>query len=330
MVIPYLVDSPIYIIGPKSVTEHYSPDFEKTVYIFGDYHKNHQRPCGDKQPQITIHDLLVDWIHQEKVSNIFIETITPNPNTSRPLFEQVKQLLGIFQTGVADSYLSRTVDTLKNLSQEELKQTRVHYTDIRESCLHFSLSHSQRNGICMIRDLLDALSLIVFHTHSDKFSIFSEWLNQETVKHILHQLFDKSKVALDQDLAIFESQSGILKELQKLPEGKIQHFFNQKLREARRLTHRRMIRLKQAFTRIKDYNAVRNFIIDYYGDFLIEYMDLYLLTRVFQNLLKKSQKSIVIYAGHIHAEQYRKVLKHFGFKTRRTIKNGDNKMCVRL
>jgi hypothetical protein len=309
----------IHIIGPKSLSEHDHKGMRKRIFIFGDYHEKQPQPCGRQQPQIPIqefiHSIIEPSIPEGEYLDLFLE-IPEKEDGVRPLFDSMKQVMGILRTERADSYLQ---DTIQHFKQTKHERIRLHYTDLREACLTFPKHISQMNIMCVIRDFLDALSLLVFSPRVQRSEKIKQWTRLKLVQDTLLFLSEKTHSDIRNDLHLFEKYT----QIQKYATSS---FFRSKLIQARKQTLTRVEKLISSIRRIKNMTDLFNFVVDYYGDFLIEYMDLWTLVQI---LSHPEYKHIVIYAGHIHAEQYRKDLEKLRFRQVRYDKSSHEISCVK-
>lgn len=317
---------PTYIIGPKSASEHVHPKYNKHIYIFGDYHARQHEPCGKRQPQIPIHKWIDDFSrklpHKHKL-DLFLE-IPEKESGYRPLFDAVKHVLNIQDTQRIESYLQDTIEYFKTLNHSSV---RVHFTDLRESCLTFPRKIVQTNVICMLRDFLDALSLIVFSDGIQRIDILKRWLELSIVQNIIRSISMKNKEDIYADILSFEKYCHIEKHIENIREQSLVRFFKNKLLQARKKTEQIFTKMLLRIRKVRTITDVRNLVIDFYGDFLIQYMDLWILVQIFEH---SEYQHNVIYVGHIHANQYRQDLKQLGFKQVQYNKSKNEVSCIRI
>jgi hypothetical protein len=69
-----------HIIGPVSMTQHYSVDFNMYIYIFGDEHDKYKELCGTKSNEkaIRIDDLVINILDDNENINNKINEIEDN------------------------------------------------------------------------------------------------------------------------------------------------------------------------------------------------------------------------------------------------------------
>ncbi|MFO0089302.1 MAG: hypothetical protein ACK518_00565, partial [bacterium] len=147
-----------FIHGPVSLTEHYSKEYDKHIYIFGDIHFNQLKPCQTKSMHII--DFMLNyarWNYQtnKRKTDIFLETaklsIKDNPEYPLP-------------GGSRDrNYLTDCVYFFQNFLRGDKSKVedqfgvrdaiRVHYTDVR------TLINKKGLGIYLSRSLNRLTSL---------------------------------------------------------------------------------------------------------------------------------------------------------------------------
>lgn len=314
------MNSDTYIAGPISVTEHYSPEFNKYVYLFGDQHEKRDNPCGS---QTTIH--VKDAIHNlfnAHNADLFLEiSKIPYEKTKQPLLELMKRLLNIENITRASSYLKDTIDFFKG------RRIHFHPVDFRETCLVFTHNTIFKNSICIIREILNSLCLVVFGIKNiDKIKIIREWLQCDIVERSIQHIAQKTTTQLEQEIHQFEMCSNIRADIYNIHNPELREYFIDKLEKARKRTlHmlKRLVKIVSGLHRVRSYHSI---VVKYYPDFLMEYMDLHVLVCLFHS----KKQTAIVYVGNIHANQYRKDLQKLGFELVRSYSNRNNNTCVRF
>ena len=151
----------------------------------------------------------------------------------------------------------------------------------------------------------------------------------ERVKNHIKQMKNYVKDdILNQHIIKFTEKVGIVKQIAKVQDATVRT----------KLTSRYNIEIDKTFDILKD--AIFNWqCIEYnitavsklnklwkdVGDYLMDFMDIYLLARIFKN---PNFKYIIIYVGNSHAEKYRHFLNDCGFQL--VNKEESNKTCVNI
>jgi hypothetical protein len=112
--IPPVKNAHKYVMGPITLTEHYSTTYNKHIYIFGDLHDKRTRPCnlpdGKHTAQIHIaffiEQLIRENIKNGKETDIFLEGI--------PKFAKLSKNEPIFEP-LGDKYFSNVISEREKL-----------------------------------------------------------------------------------------------------------------------------------------------------------------------------------------------------------------------
>jgi GTP-binding protein EngB required for normal cell division len=392
-----------YVMGPVSLSEHYSSKYGKHIYIFGDLHDKQFRPCDTpdtKTQQIHIKYFIDQLIRRNiqngKETDVFLEgfvkyvksvnqpVLTPNqilqsepneertlrwysklgeeavqdyikrvPNATEEEVEKIrirgeleackddldynvfnanqrnylKQILNeetedaialariksfirsIHHVGnyLGDvsrhyaSYLEHTdVVDLYNFNQK----ARFHSIDVRYICDYFDDDYNTNNVVCLTqigiqlqkRGIVDGVSAIL-----DRLEQLGKSMDDDQLMRHVDS---------------FLEQAGVTKEVYKVQDPFIQAELKTLLDVGKKRTCNHIKQVMET----KQMSGLST------ADFLIEFMDIYCLARIFKN---SNYKHIIIYAGDYHARVYRAFLQRIGVSTRRATDSFDQ-TCINV
>lgn len=330
------IPTPRFIGGPKSLTVHYSKEYDKTVYIFGEFH-NTEINCTDvgastlDDDQMSIEDFLSDLLKKTNVFlNIFLE-FKRFESTSYPdetlknyrlhaIFEKLKICIQTSTRHDENCVLGRVnwIDTRKGIDNSFGMFTQF----------YFLIENNNKNEDEYSRKLN---LLTIINNYKTIFEILNSFVN-ETAYNYLADIFKTNKYIIK------EYKTSDIK-----TRDKIYNFFLSKLKQT----------VNESFTVIKNninfllyklssetylsnimYSEIYESAVNI-GNFFLYYeslsMDCYTILRCFKDYdITNSEKpaffqaiigdqpkkanNIIIYSGEYHSIAYRKILKFLKFK----------------
>lgn len=326
-----------HILGPVSITEHISKDSKKHIYVFGDIH-DFREGCKYKNSlQIDKYlQKLLDY-HHDKVIDIFLEVPYLSKDSKAVEYEYREEGGYLF---------ARLIQTFSNCLQVlkhncKYKNSRFHYTDLRwmniESFTNLQYLITKIESIAKdIEDFwdsnlsgkeakltLDKISkkLEKFMNVSVNFNIYDILRNTKIKKQIEAIQNPKIKDKLNQKLEwIIDNEELVNKGLETL--YKLQYLTTVKGKKV-------FLKEEDSFNDLYDkLDSIHSLLLNYQ----VEFMDIFLLSRVFRsfkrikNKYSEDPKYIIIYAGDDHANSYRTFLSDIGFKT--VNKSFDENQCL--
>ena len=330
---------PQFIGGPRNLTVHWSDEYQKMIYIFGEYNSD-IIDCDDQAKNMPIEDFLGEFIRTtDKYLDIFIELPALSNKQTRKYHEKFLPLANGFR-------LAKLFDQFKECIEypsrggENCRLARVHYFDIRKKedsegfsdstdtisyftirlqylfneAAHYNYTDKQfvkafRSLIKKNKKIMTVLNFM-YMPDNDKFKKF--WVNPLTE----NEYINKELNALETDnptlknLIVTYVENNIMKEANNSKENWINN------------TNIVLKRIKTSDSKFCD--TVRK-ILDDISSIYANVIDAYLLARVFKkfNMEEMGEKAylgitdqpdrarnIIIYAGDDHSEKYRKFLKH--------------------
>ncbi|NBP58812.1 hypothetical protein EBU71_20160, partial [bacterium] len=314
---------PKWVAGPYTLTEYYSPVYNKHIYIFGEIHDVDKDPCQNipvQSEQVFPVHMFFDYLIREqyargKVLDIFIETDKLIKGVE---FER-NDFLVDFITGDALSLLKHyfasylTVDKIDDPlgyrdTPDGSLMGRLHYTDVRMNPNYRKELSNTR--LTPLERCLHAINWIMLgkvykKTSDEVLHFFNEGQCDVILKYKPENIL--------KDLQTFIERYGILKQVTKVPFDEVRQFLYEKLYDT--ISIQNIIDQLKLFQNmlymgasIDDLHTLLHEQI--YGDFLIHLMDVYLIARVMKN---PEFKNIIIYVGEYHAKTYREWLEELGF-----------------
>lgn len=324
------------LIGPVSMSEHYSGKFNKHIYIFGDVHL--KKPvCQINQPYIDIITFLEQTIDQHKDKlDIFLEVPYKKRNIE-------------YKFNFVDTWLNQIEHKFQNCLLPDKKnceyQARFHYTDLRAFYFRNFVSYYDIIYNIFIfhnrKDLIEVpknLQIITTHLNIDP-----EQLKTTTEDTILNEFgvlnYRYNNVDWDGLERLFQKNNeeiiSILKIEKQYTDKDVYNFYKKELYPNLVKT---LNSLRENLTFIKssrdyklselrlNFDRLSKFINNI--NFLTNIFDSYTLGRIFKSYSNK----IIIYVGEGHAENFRNILRKFNF-TSKEVKSesyGTNFQCINL
>ena len=322
-------DQKIFIEGPVGVSEYFSKNMAKHIYLFSDLHHK-DKICTDVNiRRVHINDFLVSTLtdNADKVIDFYLEA----DFHSKRLDEIGKN----YKTSKEPSYLKDVrlkfnscfllcKDKVEKLCK--YKNVRFHYSDVRVS-MHFLMKLRRLENI--LRKLHDVNVNSLILTSCIKKSAFD--LLEESTEMSLDHILDISKVNKQFNHINDSNIRGMIIEYwMKLGNIKYTNMINT-LRELSSYELPRYNIFKQhklISDHMKNLSSLPVFV-----------MDAYLIGRMFrsfdQNILNysKDPKFIIVYAGREHIKNYADFFEYIGIKL--IAKNtsdepGINYQCIKL
>lgn len=313
---PYAKPVVPYISGPKFLTLLTSEKYNSTVYLFGESH-GITNLCDDleKEPNIAITDYLVRLVGSTDVFlDIFLEL---GPSTLKT-YQTIFGLRPGF--GEHNWALYKLHDTFRDcMVMKNCPLIRVHWSDLR------------------IVGGLDILDTDYGRIPSNSFLRLVQWVCPRTtwppnefIQDALEQFSGIINTLLGPEARDFlikeiEDYARVLKELQKsFLKAEILEFCMNNFK----LSLKKDLGGLQYYLKLVKNGTARWTDIAQVCDYLIvlgsEYMDMYLLSRMFKEFdspghAPKTPKNIIFYGGKAHARKYSVFLRSIGYKTHKTI-----------
>jgi len=325
-----------FIGGPKTLSIHWHPVYEKIIYIFGEWHANNMDCEIFKKDAVTVP--IEDYLYDLMLStDVFLDMYFELRS-----YKGGEYLYDPYNTGSRGNQLFkkfRSCLQYNTRSDQSCQLARVHYFDIRN------------NNINVI-DMEDNKITILWFKAQVR-DILNEDTNAESVKYLKYMLINYPKITTllrelvhDDIKKVCEfmkkqlaEEPNIKKELDKIVENpqlktKILNFYGKKMcKEINRI----IIVIKKSVINILNYEKESEDVLfesmETVELFLTQTMtyfaDVYLLARMFKDfdmseMEKKAYKgatdqpirakNIIIYCGDIHATNYREFLKLRGFE----------------
>jgi hypothetical protein len=337
---------PEYITGPISASEHYSKEYDKWIYVFGESHDIQKDPCNGKS---RIYSKIMPI---QKFVKMWIESHYQTYSIPMDIFLEVpKKYASVVQHDwkVEQKWIAKR-DDLSNINLEHIRiddldewstlfnpylqiaktkdpyqlqnKARFHYTDVRD----LYRKHSKQPAYF---DIVNICSLIIWKMEEDILKIL------KYIPIILSKSADEW--VKEYIFALKHPEVGILKQVNKIKDKKLQDYFVDKLYLTRLDEFKKIISFLQDKCKIiqeQSNTNTSNLIPEHILDELHRtcrplhnnLMDVYLMARIMKN---SEFKHIVIYVGNWHANVYRQWLHELGFQERKNINSGESK-CIRI
>lgn len=334
-----------YIVGPISVTEHISPEFNKKFLIFGDIHSYNTVCPKDYSNKNTIHfNNYLQKLFKTRDENgdlkqfdLFVE-FDYKPKHSKKIYEGIEGFFKRSERYPENIYFSQLYDEFYECFKVDkkdckFKNVRFHYADVRIG------KEIQVVVEDLWFDILDFINLLEEGELSHKQIKYFETLFKNKYKPSLinknlinfKNLLIKNKI--DKQIEnvtdsfikhlLLDMKNTFLKEsidLTKIYESDIYDFFT--------------VNLKDNFDskiKVKKLEKFEQRLADLHTSL----MDMYTIGRIFRVYKDGSQNSenIIIFAGDFHSNVYREFLTKIGFKTiNKTFseKEGKDFQCINV
>ncbi len=310
-----------YILGPVSLTQHYSKEYNKIVYIFGDEHHDIAVCPRTEKMNIAKYFGKIFTENLDKVIDVFLEIDLKDKLRDRDEYISVPGQ-GYLFTDV-ESEWKNCLQVHKELC--EAKNIRMHYADPRR--YEKSVARLITEVIFAIPQLI-SISLEPLSGYEEK----QNFLNIR--KRLLHAAGRIRRKYGDFNLKWPLEVTKGAKQFASIKDAKarqqIQHQFID-------------TNMKKSLFSIKDVEDVINELYDGYLysenfsgdakavegklrnvlqkllDYTVPIMDFYLMSRVFRSFEQKrgkyseDPKYVIIYAGDHHSRNYRETLDKLGF-----------------
>lgn len=336
----------LYIEGPISLTRHDHPVLGHTIYIFGDSHDVFDQPCPvDYNRSNVLH--FKDFIH----------TLCAKHHLEGTLLDIFLEIDRFNKTEQKFTHYDNPL-VLPTISQELLQQyhrqpysspyIRIHYTDLRMLCKHlYPEEVEQVRQVCTINKFLDTLWSL--DTKINNGTIDVEYENHVIYQTVMSNL--KSVETFLDELIRFEELSHLKKDILAIPFPVIREDLFERMIDARQTN---LQIAKHIFDALNEYNhsiqelqddldlqdvyyeGIEALVYDlckvsgYDVRYLMEYMDIYLLSRIFKTYRNgPDTKRVIIFVGETHAEAYRKQFSQWGFISQ-IIQSDNDYNCVRV
>ena len=342
---------PRFIGGPKNLTVHHSKEYDKMIYIFGEYHSD-IIDCDTRFGDESIKENLdrknskkmrVEYFLSEfiQTSDVFLDIFVEFPIIPKKEGKYHDDFRPFYHTLRGYKILENFKECLQRDSRtEKCSLARIHYFDIRGFDKEGILT-----GSTIITDFLIKLRSIISDFSGDelikKLKLFME---DPIIKSFLIDYLSQPDETEFKKIWVHHMYNfyHIKKELERLNDDpvmkdKILHFFEKEITEKvmkqRKLLYQKAkIIFKDTYSENpREYRAsdakFKNAFIEIFDitmDIIGIYIDLYALLRIFKtfNMSEMKEKAykqatdqpdkahnIIIYAGDLHSQVYRKFLK---------------------
>lgn len=309
------------ISGPHSLSQHYSPETHKTIYVFGEYHHKDSE-CREMRGDMRAIDYLEALFHTTdvfidfflEISNSTLQTahdkrraLSPGEYLDPASMNELKGLLEVFSPCIPK--FAKKIELLCDLA-------RVHYADVRDI-----------GG----RRILDEFVVKWWRVRKRR-----PWKSgadfPPVVKEVLRHLDGMSRTDFESFVVDnFLGNSVVMKEIQRsLCPDLIMEYFTDLAKKLARKNYRETADCVHSLSRVlsgktsppvkritRFLNNLTNILIDV--DTVT--MDAYVMSRVFKRFRVSKKKpqpkvphNIIIYAGDFHSRVYRDFLKFIGFQ----------------
>jgi hypothetical protein len=346
----YAKDKPTadFIGGPKTLSIHWHPQYKKIIYIFGEEHSNTMDCEGFKTIEthspitVPIEDYLYDLM---KSTDVFLDIYFEFPFYTSDDFRLLPEKRS------SNQRLFNLFNTFKKCliydsrHKKSCRLARSHYFDIRHSSSNPLNLEQSKIDIVWVRSVLDLIS-----KQSDRsklVQIIKIFLRKSIVTDILRNLTDENNDNIYQFmLSQLKENRYIKKELGKIVENHIHlisafdTFFYYEITKTMMFYDDKLVlnidKIKRSVNTLLDYKTTSdvelydnlNVFLKAISDILVCFADAYLLARVFKdfNMSEMDEKAykgathqpkrahnIIIYAGDVHADNYRNFLSFVGF-----------------
>jgi hypothetical protein len=304
----------LYIEGPISLTRH--DGMGKTIYIFGDRHVDFDYPCPVEYDKAMI-------IHLK----VFLDTLCMEHEFDRNQLDLFFEMARYDKEEIKFNYKSVSTHAISQIPDALLRQyhrkpyseyIRVHYMDIRYT--HELKDTEDPNLIISLKWFLKG-----FHkkrvTMDDPVKVHKILLGMFPM---LYDPFIPTLERITNELIQYEEISHVHKNIRAVSDPLIRGELENRLLNVRNETLQQLVSLsdllREYYTEY-DTNGTINpdkmrTIIELMikDNFLMEYMDIYLLSRIFKSFKDGPDTSrIVIFVGDAHANKYRESLREWGF-----------------
>jgi len=299
-----------FISGPKSLSKHTKG--EKIFYIFGENHKG----VLCKENFITITDYLKELLINTPVFiDIYIE-LSKEYNDNYLMYEKLDNSI---ETSNIPFMINEFTKCYKDLSTDEVcKNSRIHFTDIRNKSIFFEIGMIQFYQ----KRLKNNFALDIFNEIKN---VFIPFLNTYSTSDDTETRVEETYIMfLDNPLFFKELSRSIMKEeLEIYTKERIREYVNQYL-------HTDYLSKEKFKEALDSFNSVQNgrllefpsFVSFFFDSLNVIIMDIYLLARIFKRFKVPSDTyqpiephNIIIYAGDYHCNRYRTFLEQNDYIT---------------
>lgn len=326
-----------FIGGPNSLTVHYSKEFKKTIYVFGEFH-NKEINCSN----VAEDDPTVDPMDQEVHIEDFLFTLLQTTDTFLDIFIESNPLSSTIRPLESANRLTKLYNQLKKCIIRDSRHDpecllgRVHWIDTRDgselsmfTSLYFhdllnnaiSVHIPDSERIVKLEELVDRYKEVFeeiqkLHYISDRYDYFSVKIttNSINVKEFTDTIVHRAikKFLMNELLTTISDFERIIEAIT---------FLLAKTYSIESDDSKKHYQLRETLTFVS-YFLLQIDIIN---------MDYYALLRMFKDFRvddeqkpafdgaiigdqPKKAYNIIIYAGSCHSSRYRRCLKYLGFK----------------
>jgi hypothetical protein len=316
--------TPIYILGPISLSYHYSSLFQTTIYVFGEHHNIQGKSCPPNPNSMYINNFLSELF---STTDVFIDAFLEFPGYTG---EQYKSWEGMPDTSLNLNVMFKNFEKCLEVRHRDIHicdLMRIHYIDLRK--------YGTKD--------LNPISLIIRKLASNIYLMEKEVkVDIPTFLKVNNTVFDKLNTSNKEEyINYWKSQidtSMIRKQLEKSFLGdNIKDFILEKIVQCcldkRDNINKAITALKKSkqevsyyllyFKSLKNSLSICNSLI----------VDAYSLSRMFrtfpvENNQPSKVKNIIYYAGESHSSWVREFLESINFKKKFHVENTDG--CLDL
>ncbi len=286
------MDRELFVEGPISLTELYSDQYDKIVYIFGEKHMLHNCDVS----YVSIDQFLKDWVSNSRnMIDIFLEY--EFVSKEEPKREQLEPEHAT--TRIAKIF-ERCLEVDK--SNCEYSNLRIHYADIRRG---FFMSLA-----LMLISFIETMMV----TYNNNF--YPGLVKRLKLDHfiIINSFRGKFPIKIENEVLF----SKIMKQIKNVENESIRSDLTNFLKLTIAEMNSSWLKYKNSEVQNLQYGnnfATLAYITDKITDLIINIMDIYVLARIFRKFSDGTEpKNIIIYAGQLHANNYKKFLLDHSFK----------------
>ena len=336
---------PRFIGGPKNLTVHHSKEYDKMIYIFGEYHSN-KIDCDERFGEESSKEVW-DKPNSKKMkaeyflsqfirtTDDFLDVFGEFPIVPKETGKYHESLVAFEPNFRLDNLLKNLKDCLqRDTRDEKCRFARIHYFDIRYYDDKGTLSVSTSNSIMYF--FYNLRANIVHFVGNERIERLKLFIKNPIINKVLRDLSEPNEENFKRIwVNRLTDFSHNVKELDRLEKDdsemkeKILDFIEKEITE-KAMKYRKslsenvnIIFSNSNYTDKQFLNAFVK-IVESITRIIALYADLYTLLRIFKtfNLSEMKEKAyqditdqpdkahnIIIYAGDLHSQVYRKFLK---------------------
>ena len=319
-----------YIIGPITLTEHYSKELRKTVYVFGDVHELESKCPPDVGTANSMRiDEFIEQIlfeNSDKVFDLFLEVLYPEELTIAkrgyrvyPHTNFLKILKDIFQ----ECFYHKGNCLYPNL--------RAHWTDFRDEDYVYGV----KTGGLTVGNLCQTGGSLFVSSYENRGKDDRTNTETEGLRKELFAMMDNLPQNARDPASVLDNPV-ISKQLNSIKSSGVKDYLISSFLERSGRATTNLWDLKRQGS--KNYQSIGVEAIELCDSI----MDLYLMARMFREFKRKemsegryskSPSNIIVYAGEYHSNYYRNALAALGFEMVNksvSTEKGRNYQCINV